>query len=69
MFGLVLYTLACGAIPIYHQLSHRDMKPALTINVDNVFLFVFLLGVGTIVAIAGLNQRIATLEKKTSSEK
>lgn len=69
IFALVLYTLACGAIPVYHQLTNRDMKPALTINIDSVFLFVFLLGVGTIVAIAGLNRRIAALEKKNQAEK
>jgi hypothetical protein len=68
MFALVLYTLLCGAVPIYHQVTRRGLKPALTINLDSVYLFVFLLGVGTIIAIAGLSARIAALEKKRTSE-
>ena len=69
IFGLVLYTLACGAIPIYHQISGRELKPALTVNLDSVYLFMFLLGVGAIVAITALNRRIAALEKKIAGEK
>ena len=67
MFGLVLYTLLCGAVPLYHQFTRAELKPVLTINLDGLYLFLFLLGVGTIVAIAGLNARIASLEKKSNS--
>ena len=62
-FALVLYTLTCGAIPIYHQISGRQLKPALMLNLDSVFVFIFLLGTGTIVAVAALNRRISALEK------
>jgi TRAP-type C4-dicarboxylate transport system permease small subunit len=68
-FALILYTLACGAIPVYHQFSGRDLKPALTINLDSVYLFMFLLGTGAIIAIAALNRRITALEKKDAQEK
>ena len=63
-FGLILYTLACGAIPIYHQATGRDLKPALNINIDSVYVFIFLLGTATIVVAFGLNRRIEALEKK-----
>ena len=69
IFALVLYTLACGAIPVYHQISGRELKPALTVNLDSIYLFMFLLGVGAIVAITALNRRIAALEKKIAGEK
>ena len=69
IFALVLYTLACGAIPVYHQISGRELKPALTVNLDSIYLFMFLLGTGAIVAITALNRRIAALEKKIAGEK
>jgi hypothetical protein len=34
IFGLILYTLLFGAIPLYHQMTGHDMKPALNINLD-----------------------------------
>lgn len=69
MFALVLYTLACGAIPIYHQVTGGGLKPALSINIDSVYVLVFLLGTGAIIAVASLNQRINALEKKSTLEK
>ena len=66
MFGLVLSTLACGAIPFYHGIIGRDLKSVLILNLDNVYVFIFLLGAGTITAIAALNRRIAGLEKKNA---
>jgi hypothetical protein len=69
IFALVLYTLACGAIPVYHQISGRELKPALTVNLDSIYLFMFLLGVGAIVAITALNRRVAALEKKIAQER
>jgi hypothetical protein len=68
MFALILYTLACGAIPIYHQATGRDLKPALNISLDSVYVFVFLLGTATIIVAAGLHRRIAALEKKAAPE-
>jgi hypothetical protein len=68
-FALILYTVACGAVPVYHQISGRGMKPVLTLNLDSVYVFAFLLGTGTIVAIAGLNRRIAALEEKNAGDK
>ena len=35
IFGLVLYTLLFFAIPIYHQVKDRDLRPVLTINLDS----------------------------------
>jgi hypothetical protein len=69
IFALVLYTLACGAIPVYHQISGRELKPALTVNLDSIYLFMFLLGVGAIVAITALNRRVVALEKKIAQER
>jgi hypothetical protein len=69
IFALVLYTLACGAIPVYHQISGRELKPALTVNLDSIYVFMFLLGVGAIVAITALNRRVVALEKKIAQER
>jgi uncharacterized membrane protein YhaH (DUF805 family) len=66
MFALILYTVACGAIPIYHQASGRDLKPVVSVNLDSVYLFIFLLGTATIVVAFGLNRRIDALEKKNA---
>jgi hypothetical protein len=63
-FALILYTLACGTVPIYHQVTGRDLKPALNINLDSVYLFIFLLGTATIVAVFALHRRLEALEKK-----
>jgi hypothetical protein len=67
IFALILYTLMCGAVPIYHQVTGRDLKPALNINLDSVYLFVFLLGTAIIMVAAGLNRRIAALENKSAA--
>ncbi len=65
-FALILYTVACGAIPIYHQATGRDLKPIVNLNLDSVYLFIFLLGTATIVVAFGLNLRIEALEKKNA---
>lgn len=65
-FALILYTVACGAIPIYHQATGRDLKPVVNLNLDNVYLFIFLLGTATIIVAFGLNRRIEALEKKNA---
>ncbi len=40
VFGLTLYTLLFFAIPIYHQATNRDLRPALTINLDSFSILV-----------------------------
>jgi len=36
------------------------------LNLDSVYLFIFLLGTATIVVVFGLNRRIEALEKKNA---
>lgn len=64
-FGLILCTVACGVISLYHQGASRDLKPALNINIDSVYLFIFLLGSAVIGVVFDLNRRLASLEKKS----
>ena len=66
VFGLGLYTLLFFAIPIYHQMTNRDLRPAVTINLDSLSTLVGLLGIGVISAVASLHRRITTLEKAAS---
>ncbi len=63
VFGLALYTLLFFAIPIYHQATNRDLRPALTINLDSFSILVGLLGIAVITAVASLHRRIMALEK------
>ena len=65
VFGLVL-TLLFFAIPIYHQVKDRDLRPVLTINLDSLSMLVGLLGIAVIAAVASLHRRIASLEKAIS---
>jgi hypothetical protein len=67
MVGLVLATFVCAAIPLYHGLTGSEKKSVLILNLDSVYVFIFLLGTGTISAIAALNRRIAALEEKNES--
>ncbi len=67
VFALVLYTLLFFAIPIYHQATDRDLRPALTINLDSLSMLVGLLGIAVITAVASLHRRIASLEKAAST--
>ncbi len=67
VFGLVLYTLLFFAIPIYHLVTDRDMRPALTINLDSLSMLVGLLGIAVITSVASLHRRIASLEKTAST--
>ena len=46
-FGLVLCTVACGAISIYQQRAGQDLKPVINANLDSVYLFYFSLGNGS----------------------
>jgi hypothetical protein len=69
IFGLILYTLLCGAIPLYHQMTGHDLKPALNINLDNIYLVIFLLGTAIIVVAFGLHRRIEALEAKGAATK
>jgi len=64
LFALILYTLICAAIPIYHQVTGRDLKPALNINLDSIYLLIFLSGAATIVVGVGLHRRITALEEE-----
>jgi hypothetical protein len=65
-FGLILCTVACGVFSLYHQGTSRDLKPALNINIDIVYLFIFLLGCAVIGVVSDLNRRLASLEKKNA---
>ncbi len=67
VFGLILYTLLFFAIPIYHQVTDRDLRPALTINLDSLSMLVGLLGIAVIAAVASLHRRIASLERAAST--
>ena len=67
VFGLTLYTLLFFAIPIYHQVTNRDLRPALTINLDSFSILVGLLGIAVITAVASLHRRITALEKAASA--
>ncbi len=67
VFGLVLYTLLFFAIPIYHQVKDRDLRPVLTINLDSLSMLVGLLGIVVITAVTSLHRRIASLEKVIST--
>ncbi len=69
IFPLVLFSLAFYAIPTYHILSHRDLQPALKVNIDSVCTLVGTFGILTCVALASLNRRLAALEKSSSSGK
>jgi hypothetical protein len=65
-FGLILCTVACGVIPLYHQGASRDLKSALNINIDIVYLFIFPFGCAVIGVVSDLNRRLASLEKKNA---
>jgi hypothetical protein len=65
-FGLILCTVACGVISLYHQGARRELKLALNINIDIVYLFIFLLGCAVIGVVSDLNRRLASLEKKNA---
>lgn len=65
-FGLILCTVACGVISLYHQGASLELKPALNINVDSVYLFIFLLGTAVITVVFDLNRRLKALEKKNA---
>jgi hypothetical protein len=67
VFGLVLYTLLFFAIPIYHEVKDRDLRPVLTINLDSLSMLVGLLGIAVIAAVASLHRRIASPEKAISA--
>ncbi len=67
VFGLVLYSLLFFAIPIYHQVKDRDLRPVLTINLDSLSMLVGLLGIAVITAVTSLHRRIASLEKAIST--
>jgi len=66
IFGLVLYTLLFFAIPIYHQVKDRDLRPVLTINLDSLSMLVGLLQIAVIATVASLHRRMASLEKAVS---
>lgn len=65
-FGLILCTVACGAISVLHQGEGRDLKPVISVNLDVVYLFIFLLGTAVIGVVFDLNRRLASLEKKNA---
>jgi hypothetical protein len=69
VFALILYTLACGAIPVYHQMTDRSLKPALNINLDSIYLFIFLLGTAIIGVVFALHRRIEALETRGAATK
>ncbi len=67
VFMLVFYSLFFFALPIYHQVTNRDLQQALKINVDSLSILVGLLGVSVITAVVSLHRRIASLEKAAST--
>ena len=59
----LLFSLLLLAIPFYHQFTHRDIHPALLLNVDSVCGMAGLVGLGACSAIVALHRRISALEK------
>ncbi len=64
---LVVGILIFLGLPIYHQMADRDLRPALTINLDSLSMLVGLLGVSVLSTVVSLHRRIASLEKAAST--
>jgi hypothetical protein len=69
IFPVLLFTLILLAIPFYHSMSNRDLRPALIINVDSVCNLVGILGIFLCSALVSLHRRLAALEKTNAVEK
>jgi hypothetical protein len=68
IFPVVLFTILLLAIPIFHLVVQRDLRPALQINIDIVSNLVGLLGIFLCSALVSLHRRLAALEKSKAAE-
>jgi len=65
----LMFSLLLLGIPFYHQFTHRDMQPALLLNVDSVCGMAGLVGLGACSAIVALHRRISALERAGARNK
>ena len=65
----LMFSLLLLAIPFYHQFTHRDLHPALLLNVDSVCGMAGLVGLGACSTMAALHRRISALERAAATDK
>ena len=68
IFPVILFTGILLAIPIFHLVMQRDLRPALQINIDIVCNIVGILGIFLCSALVSLHRRLAALEKSKGAE-
>ena len=65
----LMFSFLLLAIPFYHQFTHRDLHPALLLNVDSVCGMAGLVGFGACLAMVALHRRISALESAEATGK